>query len=198
MTKHKSNDYKLSAVKYYLSCKNDDSLKETCKIFNCKKSSLARWVKRYLSANTVDNKQRKEGSYKIKKKHVEYISKLIKEKPDIFLWQILEKINEKFDMIISKSHLINIIKHLNLTYKKFYENHNPKTRFGKEISYKQEFKNFYDKIKKYDLGDIICIDETSIQVGISNTRGRILMGKRLYKNTTSNEIFKKIYISMRN
>lgn len=66
-------------------------------------------------------------------------------------------------MIISKSHLMNIIKHLNLTYKKFYGNHNPKTCFGKEISYKQEFKNFYDKIKKYKLEDLICIDETSIQ-----------------------------------
>lgn len=76
----------MSDVKYYLSCKNNNnSLKETCKIFNCKKSPLARWTKRYFLTGNVDNKQRKEGSYKIKKKLGEYISKLIKEKSDIFL-----------------------------------------------------------------------------------------------------------------
>ena len=80
---------------------------------------------------------------------------------------------------------------MNLTYKKFYENHNPITRFGKEIDYKEAFKNFYDKIKKYKIEDLICLDESSIQVGIGFSRGRILMGKRLYKDTTSNEIFKK-------
>lgn len=42
---HKSIDYKMSAVKYYLN--NNDDIRKTCKIFDCKKSSLYRWVKRY-------------------------------------------------------------------------------------------------------------------------------------------------------
>ena len=42
---HKSIDYKMSAVKYYLN--NNDDIRKTCKIFDCKKSSLHRWVKRY-------------------------------------------------------------------------------------------------------------------------------------------------------
>ena len=131
------------------------------------------------------------GSYKVKRNHVQFIKNLIKDKPDIFLWQILEQLNEKHKIKISKSHLINIIKYLNLTYKKFYENHNPITRFGKEINYKEAFKEFFDKIKKYKIEDLICLDETSIQVGASFSFGRILMGKRLYRDTTSNEIFKK-------
>ena len=45
MLKHKSEDYKLSAVKYYLN--NDVSLDDVCKIFDCPKQSLYRWVKRY-------------------------------------------------------------------------------------------------------------------------------------------------------
>ena len=190
MSTHKSTDYKLSAVEYYLNTE-DISLENTCDIYKCSRQSLYRWVQRYLITGTVQNKQRKEGSYKVKRTHVLFIKNLIKEKPDIFLWQILEQLNEKHKIIISKSHLINIIKYLNLTHKKFYENHNPITRFGKERNYKEAFKEFFDKIKKYKIEDLICLDESSIQVGASFSSGRILMGKRLYKDTTSNEIFKK-------
>ena len=42
---HKSEDYKISAVKYYL--ENKDNIRKTCKIFDCKKSTLQRWIKRY-------------------------------------------------------------------------------------------------------------------------------------------------------
>ena len=45
MSKHKSEDYKLSAVKYYLN--NQVSLDDVCDIFDCPKQSLYRWVKRY-------------------------------------------------------------------------------------------------------------------------------------------------------
>ena len=41
MPKHKSEDYRLSAVKYYLN--NDTSLHNVCKIFDCSKQSLYRW-----------------------------------------------------------------------------------------------------------------------------------------------------------
>ena len=36
MTKHKTEDYKISAVKYYLNNDNGDGYKKTCKIFDCK------------------------------------------------------------------------------------------------------------------------------------------------------------------
>ena len=36
--KQKGDDYKISAVKYYLN--NNDTMDNTCKIFNCKKSTL--------------------------------------------------------------------------------------------------------------------------------------------------------------
>ena len=35
---HKSEDYKISAVKYYLN--NKDNIRKTCKIFDCKKSNI--------------------------------------------------------------------------------------------------------------------------------------------------------------
>ena len=45
MTKHKTEDYKISAVKYYLNNDKGDGYKKTCKIFDCKKSTLRDWIK---------------------------------------------------------------------------------------------------------------------------------------------------------
>ena len=36
MTKHKTEDYKISAVKYYLNNDKEDGYKKTCKISDCK------------------------------------------------------------------------------------------------------------------------------------------------------------------
>ena len=44
MTKHKTEDYKISAVKYYLNNDKGDGYKKTCKIFDCKKSTLRDWI----------------------------------------------------------------------------------------------------------------------------------------------------------
>jgi transposase len=120
MGKHKSTDYKLSAVEYYLD-NEDNSLSNVCKIYNCSKYSLVRWVKRYLEYGTVENKERKEGAYKVRKKHVKFIIDLIKTKPFITLTDILGYFHKKFnDITLSKTHLSNIIKYANLTYKKVH------------------------------------------------------------------------------
>lgn len=43
--KHKTEDYKISAVKYYLETPN--SMDEVCDIFGCSKTSLYRWIEKY-------------------------------------------------------------------------------------------------------------------------------------------------------
>jgi transposase-like protein len=68
--KHKTEDYKISAVKYYL--KNNDSFSKTCKVFDCKKSSLQRWVERYKETNNLTRRNRKSLFYKVKKEGMEY------------------------------------------------------------------------------------------------------------------------------
>ena len=42
---HKSEDYKLSVVEYYLT--EDKTQEEVCKIFKCSARSLLRWVDKY-------------------------------------------------------------------------------------------------------------------------------------------------------
>ena len=51
MPTHKSSDYKLSAVKYYLS--HSKNQVQTCKIFGCSERSLMRWVDKYKSINNI-------------------------------------------------------------------------------------------------------------------------------------------------
>jgi transposase-like protein len=43
--KPKSVDYKISAVKYYINY--NVSMDDICEIFDCKKTSLKRWIHRY-------------------------------------------------------------------------------------------------------------------------------------------------------
>jgi len=47
MTKHKTEDYKISAVKYYLNNDKGDGYMKICKIFDCKKSTLRDWIKQF-------------------------------------------------------------------------------------------------------------------------------------------------------
>ena len=56
MPTHKSSDYKLSAVKYYLS--HSKNQVQTCKIFGCSERSLMRWVDKYKSTNNITRKKR--------------------------------------------------------------------------------------------------------------------------------------------
>ena len=56
MLTHKSSDYKLSAVKYYLS--HSKNQVQTCKIFDCSTRSLMRWVNKYNKNKTVKRKSR--------------------------------------------------------------------------------------------------------------------------------------------
>jgi transposase-like protein len=75
MTTHKSEDYKITAVKYYL--ENDTSYVNVCTIFKCSEKSLKRWIEKYKNHKQVTRINRKSVSYKITKNHVKYAKKLI-------------------------------------------------------------------------------------------------------------------------
>ena len=78
MSKHKSEDYKITAVKYYL--ENDTNYTKTCDIFKCSERSLKRWIKRYEELEEIKRLNRKPVSYKITKDQVKYAIQKLKEK----------------------------------------------------------------------------------------------------------------------
>jgi transposase-like protein len=57
MSKHKSEDYKITAVKYYL--ENDTNYTKTCNIFKCSERSLKRWIERYEELEEIKRLNRK-------------------------------------------------------------------------------------------------------------------------------------------
>jgi transposase-like protein len=63
--KHKHEDYKLSAVLYYL--QNNSTYVETCRIFKCNEISLKRWIVRYKKEGSIKRHNRPAVAYKMKK-----------------------------------------------------------------------------------------------------------------------------------
>ncbi len=190
MSKHKSEDYKMSAVKYYL--KSNDSQENVCKIFKCSVRSLYRWVERYKDEGSIQRHNRTPKAYKVHKEHVKFILDEINKDKTITTESLLKKLKEKFkDIDLSRRHISQIIKDNNISLKLTRFRHEPDKRFGKEININEKLKEFYKEIKKYKLEDIICIDETSLSSLMKRSHCYNEVGKRCVIKTTSQEVFKK-------
>jgi len=77
MPYHKSTDYKLTAVNYYLV--EDKTQEEVCKIFKCSPRSLMRWVERYKKEGNVNIHYLDPVAYKVKKEYVRFLLDEIKK-----------------------------------------------------------------------------------------------------------------------
>jgi len=189
MTKHKSEDYKIYAVKYYL---QKHTQKETCDIFDCSPRSLMRWVERYNKEKSIKIHYRNPISYKVKKIHINFIKNEINKDKSITLNELLIKFKNEFpNFSISLMHLYRIIKDNYISLKLLRLRHEPIKRFGKNINIKEKLNDFYKEIEKYKLEDIICIDETSINSLQLRKYCYSNVGKRCVIKTQSQEVFKK-------
>jgi transposase len=101
--KHKGFDYKFSAVKYYLN--NNDSMDKTCNIFNCKKSSLKRWVHKYKDTKDLTQKNRKSISYKTTKPQVNTALKILDKNEQNTMNEMVFEMKQKYnDFNITPQH----------------------------------------------------------------------------------------------
>ena len=186
---HHDDDYKLYAVKHYNKNKN---YTETCRIFGCKRTSLMRWVDKFNETGSVKNKSRELLSYKVTNKQIDFIKKTLKKNKLITLEELNKQIKKKFnDWDITNQWLGKLLKDNNITRKRTKRQHFPETRFGKEINFKTEVKNFFTKIKKYNMKNIISIDETSIKPNMLREYCRNDKG-----NSTVNPHVIKFYLSL--
>jgi transposase len=190
MPSHKSTDYKLTAVNYYLV--EDTTQEEVCKIFKCSARSLMRWVKQYKKDGNVDIHYRKPIAYKIKKEYVKFLVDEINKNKTITLQELHQKLTDKYtDLNISTMQIFRVIRDNNITLKLTRIRHEPIKRFGKEIDINSKIKDFYDEVKKYKIDDIICIDETSIKSLQKRNHCYSNKGRRCVIKTQSQEVFKK-------
>ena len=188
--KHKSEDYKISAVEYYLV--EDKSQEEVCKIFKCSPRSLMRWVEKYNNDGEIKRYNKKPVAYKITKNQVKYALKEINKNKTITMDDLLSKIKSNYPSFdLSSRQLSRVVKDNNITLKITRIRHEPIKRFGKDIDINSKIKDFYDEVKKYKLYDIICIDETSIKSLQKRNHCYNEIGKRCVIKTQSQEVFKK-------
>jgi transposase len=189
MPTHKSNDYKLTAVQYYLV--EDKTQEEVCKIFKCSPRSLMRWVNQYKKEGNVNKNYRKPIAYKVKKEYVKFLLDEIKKNKTITLQELNEKLKDKYKTDISTTQIFRVINDNNITLKQTRIRHEPIKRFGKEININNKLTDFYNEVKKYKIQDIICIDETSIKSLQKRNHCYSEKGKRCVIKTQSQEVFKK-------
>ena len=190
MSKHKSEDYKLSAVKYYLN--NNVSLNNVREIFDCPKQSLYRWVKRYETLQEIKRLNRKSVSYKITKDQVKYAIRKLKENEQITMEELNKVVKKKYtDFDITSQYLGQVIRDNNITRKRTRHEHYPKERYGKPTDIKKELKEFYKEVGKYSLDKIISLDETSIQPSMYSAYSKCSLGKRCVIKTDDSYFFKK-------
>jgi transposase len=190
MPTHKSNDYKLTAVQYYLV--EDKTQEEVCKIFKCSPRSLMRWVERYKKDGNVDIHYKKPVAYKVKKEYVNFLVDEINKNKTITLHELNQKLKDKYkDANLSTTQIFRVINDNNITLKLTRIRHEPVKRFGKDININSKIKEFYDEVKKYKIKDIICIDETSIKSLQKRNHCYSNRGKRCVIKTQSQEVFKK-------
>ena len=189
MPTHKSNDYKLTAVQYYLV--EDKTQEEVCKIFKCSPRSLMRWVNQYKKEGNVNKHYRKPIAYKVKKEYVTFLLDEIKKNKTITLQELNENLKDKYKIDISTTQIFRVINDNNITLKQTRIRHEPIKRFGKEININNKLTDFYNEVKKYKIQDIICIDETSIKSLQKRNHCYSEKGKRCVIKTQSQEVFKK-------
>ena len=117
MPTHKSEDYKITAVKYYL--EYEVTYAETCEIFKCSERSLKRWIERYKKEKSVKRHSRKPVSYKITKNEVNYAIKLLKENEQITMFELAKLIKKKYkDFNVTSQHLGQVLRDNNKTRKR--------------------------------------------------------------------------------
>ena len=190
MPKHKSEDFKMSAVEYYLT--EDVSQEQVCRIFKCSPRSLMRWVEKYDEEGAIKRHNRQPIAYKIKQNEVKFMVDEIKKDKTITMEDLLAKVQHKYpNFDITRRHLNRVVNGNNITLKMTRFRHEPVKRFGKEININSKIKEFYDEIKKYNIDDIICIDETSIKSLEKRHHCYSEKGKRCVIKTQSQEVFKK-------
>uniref|UniRef100_A0A6C0DKF7 Uncharacterized protein n=1 Tax=viral metagenome TaxID=1070528 RepID=A0A6C0DKF7_9ZZZZ len=187
---HKSEDYKISAVQYYLN--NKDGYNKTCKIFGCKRSTLRDWIDKYKHTKTLKRKSRKYKSYKITKQQVKSALDLLKSNEQLTMNELVLDMKKKYPTFnVTPQHLGEIVRDNNRTRKRTRHEHFPKERYKKPIDKQNEMDTFYSKVRKYPLDKIICLDETSVGSALKTTYSRCYLGKRCTIKTSNQFVFRK-------
>ena len=179
MVEQHSKDYKLTAIKYYLT--HNKTMRYVCnKIFNCKIQSLSRWKIKYNKDGDVKRKIRDNKNLKITPDIIDFIQKYVKLYPTITLWELSKLVYNNYNIKLSDMSIYNILQSNKITRKKLRSKYYPEKKEGQE---KEDLELFYNKLKKFSYDKTICLDETSIYLNMKPSYGRSKSGTRVIDKT---------------
>jgi transposase len=106
--------------------------------------------------------------------------------------ELTKKLENRFpEFDLTPQHLGKVIRDHNKTRKRTRKEHFPEVRYGRAVDKQAELNRFYRKVDEYRLNKIICLDETSIQLGLVPDYSRCELGKRCVSTSNNNNVFKK-------
>ena len=141
--------------------------KNTCYVFNINRSSVYRWSK----LNNLTPKRQRVS--KIISSAKCYIRNYVVQRINFKYKFLIRNIKKRYNIIISKSHIYNLLKKMNINRKKICYKLMP-INIQKR---KQQIKLFKNKIKNIPMNEIVSLDETSIDTHINHKYGWGLKGK---------------------
>lgn len=191
MGKHRSNDLKQAVVDFYNRMKKK-SIEKTAQTFQIPDETVGRWFERYEAEGDVKYRYRGSMSYKVDKTHFDFIKNYVTNKKDVYLRELRSELKKAFpDFDISLMHLSRVVQDIPYSQKKWTEKHYPKQRYGKPLNYEEDKADFFRRLRKHRLEDMIAMDETSIQIGMKRGMARCYIGQRCIKKTDDNSIFQR-------
>lgn len=144
MVEQHSKDYKLTAVKYYLT--HNKMMRNVCnKIFNCKIQSLSRWKIKYNKDGDIKRKDREHKNTKITPEIISFVKSFVKIYPTTTLWEFSKLINDKYKIKLSDHSIYNILHSNKITRKKLRSKYYPEKE---RRSRKRRFRSILQKVKK--------------------------------------------------
>ena len=114
--KQHSDDYKLSAVMYYIN--HNEDLRDTCDIFKCKYQSLHRWIKRYKLQGDIRRKTRKNHNLKITPEIEKFVKDYVRKYNTTTLWELSKLVKDEFKVHLSDTSIYNILHKYKIIKKK--------------------------------------------------------------------------------
>lgn len=171
MPAHKSSDFKLAAVQFYIRCRNQA---ETCRTFGCSERSLMRWHARSSIEETVDRHSRTCVARKMKKQHVEFLKAYTQTHPDITIKELHLKLAERFPALsITRVHVGNVMRDNNISYKRKTRSVSPPS----ETLTPNHVDRFFDRIQNTNTENIICIGQTYFHAPLPRRHCRSQLGQ---------------------
>lgn len=171
MPKIFSVDYKFLTVQLFFIHKL--TIKNILKMCNICRKTFYNWRKLYKN-NNLDVIKKYNKTSKFTSNLLKYIKNKIIRKKILNIHKLIKIIKKKFNIIVSRSSIYNILKLLNITYKRAYIKNLPDKKKNKK-----KVKKLLTKVKKINKNKIISLDETSIEINMKPLYGWNFSGKKV-------------------